>query len=164
MIQGEIVSEPDFDGKKISYIIKTNQISDGKINSSSSGKILVNTRYDKKTKLLSCGDLVRLHATINIPKSSSYNKGFDYKELLVNKGISSITFVGNNVIEKNGNNDWNFIEKQSIAIRSKIRNIFTANLPVENAALLDGILIGDKFGLSERTKKNFINSGLSHEN
>lgn len=121
-------------------------------------KFILNTN---KKKLLQYGDLIKINGEYIIPSESRNFKGFNYREYLKSKKIyGTIKNSGEIKVIQSGHINQIFIKS------NKIRNLIIEKveklLPEETGALLIGVLLGNKQGISEEIIENFKTSNLSH--
>lgn len=121
-------------------------------------KFILNTN---KKKLLQYGDLIKINGEYIIPSESRNFKGFNYREYLkIKKIYGTIKNSGEIKVIQSGHINQIFIKS------NKIRNLIIEKveklLPEETGALLIGVLLGNKQGISEEIIENFKTSNLSH--
>jgi competence protein ComEC len=85
---------------------------------------------------------------------------FDYKLYYKSKGISKVIKADNAVLLKE---DSAGIFRTLLHLsKEKVRSTINEALPVEEAAILVGIITGDKADINEDTREAFMRTGLSH--
>ena len=109
---------------------------------------------------LDYGMYISLKGEYNEPQEQRNYKGFNYKEYLKTKKIyGSINAAEINIEERE---KLNIILMFSNTARNKIINVANKILPEDTASILEGVLIGEKYGISHETRENFSKSNLSH--
>ena len=129
---------------------------------------IINSKY-KNTYLyiyskeisMEYGDKIAFEGKFSQPEKHSNYKGFDrfeyYKTL---KTYGTVKCKNVKVLSKN---NGNIIRKSTFFLVSNIKHrIEKSNLENDEKALLEGILLGDKSGISENLKENFSESNISH--
>ena len=115
---------------------------------------------NKEKEQINYGDLIKLSGEYSEPHESRNYKGFNYKEYLKTNKIYGTIKVEK--IEKIKSDNTNFILRLSNKVRNNLINTSYKILPKETAAILTGILVGEKEYISEENMANFSNSSLSH--
>jgi len=159
-IKGIVNSEPNVGETKTSYILQTEQITTNGIQKSLTAKVILNTlnsnsRYDYGEEIIVTG-------TLTIPKGRRNPGGFDYRNYLAQSGVSATVFALKEDIKDNLLNKANIFVKTGLMLREKIVNVIKRSMPSEQAALLNGMLIGYREDLSDEVQKAFSDSGLTH--
>lgn len=117
--------------------------------------------YLKCKEELKYGDEVKIYGKYEIPASARNYRGFNYRSYLKTLNIAgTIKSQKLEIIKKDSVNFFYLkINELSIVIKKKIEN---SNLEKEEKAILEGIILGDKSNLEEKTITNFSDSNLSH--
>jgi len=101
------------------------------------------------------GQIIRVRGKVEIP---SVFKDFDYKQYLLNKGITSVVF--NSEIEVL---DY---EKDLYALilsfKDKLRDNINSSFSKETSIFLRTLVLGDKSSLTDNLKEKLNNSGIRH--
>ena len=129
---------------------------------------IINSKY-KNTYLyiyskeisMEYGDKIAFEGKFYQPEKHSNYKGFDrfeyYKTLKI---YGTVKCKNVKVLSKN---NGNVIRKSTFFLASNIKHrIEKSNLENDEKALLEGILLGDKSGITENLKENFSESNISH--
>lgn len=85
---------------------------------------------------------------------------FDYKLYYKNKGISKIIKADSAVLLKE--NNAGVFRTMLYQSKKKVRSIIYEALPEKEAAILIGIITGDKADINEDTREAYMKTGLSH--
>lgn len=135
------------------YVVKGK---DGKFNNK---KFILYLKKDEKN-ILQYGDLINIEGEYLIPSSAKNYKGFNYSNYLKSKGIyGSITGNKTRIIK---NKELNILLIESNNIRNLIEKQINSLLSKKSSALLIGLILGNKEGISEETIENFRKSNLAH--
>ncbi|MDD5687924.1 MAG: DNA internalization-related competence protein ComEC/Rec2 [Elusimicrobia bacterium] len=155
-ITGKINTEPEKINNRTSFILETEKINDN----ATKGEILVNIYTDKID--LSYGDIIDITGKFFKPNPSSVLGAFDYKKYLFRKKIYATLSVNNeenvNVIGRNPSYLWQL----SLKLRKQILASYYKNLLPQQAAVLSGITIGARSGLTPYIQKIFVDAGVMH--
>jgi len=164
VIEGYIGSEPDVRESSVLYRINTENIVLGgeAVSHRIKGKILLITPLDESGKIYEYGSRVRISGCLERPRGSRNPGGFDYRSYLAQSGISGTVFAGSYKVTELNDYRANPLIKAGLSIRKGIIATIYKALPGQQAALLSGMLIGYRQGLSEELEKIFRDSGLSH--
>ena len=114
--------------------------------------------YLPKNIYLEYGDLIEIDGEFTEPEDSRNYKGFDYKIYLKTKNIYGIIKAKKPKILAKNQANFCIINKMRLSIKEKIDLL----LPSESASILNGLLIGIKYDISDENSENFSLSSLSH--
>ena len=116
--------------------------------------------YVDKRNPLEYGDKVKIKGEYQEPQSARNEGGFDYKEYLKTLKIYGTIYVENiEIIEKNQRNPFMLLSNK---IFLKIKQNMEITFNKKTSALMIGVMLGDTTDISEKTKKEFSESNLSH--
>jgi competence protein ComEC len=121
-----------------------------------SGDIYVRTGGSFEVKR---GDLVQLTGTLAPPKEIS-GEDFPYRDWLKRQGIYTTLDYPRLKLLATGQ-DF-FLGRWFYQLNEQARQVISQFVPGEEGGLLAGLLLGDKSGLSDRTRQDFTTSGLAH--
>ncbi len=162
VIKGFICSEPDIREFKINYTIKADEVSTPSGKRNIKGKVLFTALRNNESVIYEYGSKLEIRGVINIPKGPRAPGGFDYKGFLAKSGISATIFAKNDDIVLLPGKGGNAIVVAGLEIRSRIVGVLEKSLPKEQAALLNGMLIGYTKGMDEKMTGAFSDAGLTH--
>lgn len=157
-IQGQIVSNPNGNDKKIKFFFKVNKINDENIN----GKTLV-TLSETDFSNIKIGNYYEFTGKLRIPFKSTNPSQFDYGKYLQNFGTYTV-FYANNASSINANLTFKWIFQQKLNdLRNRIIKVHSKYLKSPNLEILGGIVFGDDaVNPPDYVKTSFTNSGLLH--
>lgn len=177
-LRGYVDSQLEFKGMKVSFVLKVTEVSGFEDEKEASGegigksvdskrkkpggKVLVSMLYTEDGSFPEYGRRINVTGRLTLPQGVRNPGGFDYGKYLAQKGISAMMFV--NVDSLRMEQTWGgsaFISA-GLAVRKRIVDVIQRSLPKQQAALLDGILIGYTGGMSEEVRDVFSDAGISH--
>ncbi|MFH1868049.1 MAG: ComEC/Rec2 family competence protein [Candidatus Omnitrophota bacterium] len=165
-IKGTIVSSPEYTWgrwgvRNGTFIFKALSLKREGLWLEVDGLSKVNIRDSKKT--YSYGDTIVISGEMKRPRAAESAGGFDYAGYLARKKIYTIIDVRSDDKIAFPEKDKDFFIKEFIyRFREKIENLIKKNLTVEDASILNAMLIGRRSVLSEGLKEKFRKTGTSH--
>lgn len=169
-VLGVVSSDPENGLRKTSFILKTEKLilKDKSINAQ--GKILVNIykRENATIREFSYGDRLILEGNISVPFSfgalgRAPGGNFSYRDYLKNQGIyNTLNISKDDEVNVVGFGRGNFLISLSIKLRHKCNSIFRAYLTKDNAFVLSGIILGERYNFPEGIREAFIQTGTAH--
>lgn len=159
----QITSQPDIRDSKTNYMVEVKEISSyGSTKTVNSKALLSVYSMNENYTSFRFGDLVSGTGKISMPSPARNPGGFDYKRFLASQGVySRITSMSSDLNYMHEGNLNPFI-RFSLKLRNNIILVIDSSLPAEQAALLKGIVIGERGSFSEQMEQNFSASGLTH--
>jgi competence protein ComEC len=127
------------------------------------GSMLLYVRKDDAVKTFLPGDelVVRCTPADIVNRGNPYE--FDYRFFMENRGIKYVSFINYNDILRRKNPDRRKLRHMALITRNKIIQIYrNSGVPEERIALLSAITLGEKSGLDQEQKQNFIKAGIMH--
>ncbi|MCX5682035.1 MAG: ComEC/Rec2 family competence protein [Candidatus Omnitrophica bacterium] len=157
-VTGVIDSDPSYQERNISFILRVEKLKTGNICRPACGKVLVKV-YQKGE--FSYGD--RIVFTGKVYRPFSFSKDFDYRRYLKYQGIYSILSI-------NKTGAWEILDRNaghaltafSLAIKHKIQNVFAQNLSQFSAGVLNAFILGDRQNLPRYIINIMVNLGVVH--
>ena len=160
LIKGLVHSAPDYGVKKVSFILRSEEIIINHRSKKIRGIVLANVFARLK---FSYGDRLILEGKLHRPFNFGQNAGFSYRDYLRNQGIYYILSVSkDNKIELLEGNQGNPLIARSLKIREKFKDIFDTYLWPVNSRVLSAITLGERRGFPEDIKNSFIQTGTAH--
>ncbi len=190
-IKGFVDSEPDIRDWKVSYFVKTEEITplDGEDKNENAGikyegtdaagldtsphhkgssrkvngRILLTTPKKDDMNLLDYGQGIEITGTLKLPKGARNPGGFDYRRYLAISGTYATVFaLDHNITGNMTVRHVNPLVKMGLAIKRRMVDTIDKSLPPEQAGLLNGMMIGYRGGLTRDAEAFFSDAGLSH--
>lgn len=131
-----------------------------------SGKILINFSSSSANSKYYFGDRIRGYGILNLAPKPSNPDEFNYREYLVQNGIFGVFYCWQTSDVHFVPGQYRTVSEHILRLASKIKQylvgINSASLPSIHAALLNGIVLGEKSELSDDIKDTFICSGIFH--
>lgn len=157
---GYIYRAPNIKQNKVVYDVKTLYIDKGSKIEKIKGNVRISTLPDKKGKIYSLGDVIKIKGKLKMPKGKRNFGGFDYRAYLFQKGITTTMF--SREIKKIGTFRINPLMKLAFISRNKIIDFISKNLPRKTSALLSGLVLGIKEDIPRGILSDFQDTGLMH--
>ena len=164
ILYGRIVEQPAVKEQKTEYTVKVNQVIYDKKVLNTDFKIILICYNTEKDTIYNYGDYLRIKGTPEYP-SQAFNAGdFDYLMYLRSKSIYTVCYAQKYQISKIADSQKKYSNLFDFAyyIRKFMMDTVDKYIPGNEAALLKGILVGDRADFTEEMKENFSDSGLSH--
>jgi competence protein ComEC len=153
-VSGVVVDDPDVRASSAHVTVSVEKI-DGV---SASGKLLALLPLGTD---VSYGDRVWVHGRVQAPQSFETNSGrtFDYPQYLRVRGISAVMQYA--ALEDAKQGSWS-IKKVLFNIKHAFERAIESVVPQPEAALLEGILLGDRGSFPQELMQIFVIVGLVH--
>ncbi|MCX7921922.1 MAG: DNA internalization-related competence protein ComEC/Rec2 [Clostridia bacterium] len=162
IIEGIIDTEPDIREQKVMYAVKTKKVTSEGISKEVSGRVLFTTLKDTEKSILSYGREVKITGQLNVPSGKRNPGGFDYRRYLAGSGMTATIYASGNNVITGKSTGGNFLVTTGLNIRNRIVGVINASLPMQQAGLLNGMLIGYREGLTKEVEEAFSDAGLTH--
>ena len=104
------------------------------------------------------GQIITFKADLFTPGNSENYGSFDWHKYLARKHIFTQGSIEQIVNTESPKNFWFYLSK----VRTSILKVFQENLPVNSAAILSGITLGEKGDIPENLYTSFQDSGAMH--
>jgi competence protein ComEC len=163
-VHGYIVSEPEFKGERVTYIIRVDTVRQGYygVSGKPGGKLLLSTIKGEDGTFFDYGREIEFEGLLSLPAGVRNPGGFDYRRYLLQKGVGASVFAYPYAIEPGTGKRGNLLVQAGLNIRKRIIYVIENSLPPQQAGLMNGMLIGYRDGLSEEVQDAFSNAGLTH--
>ncbi len=114
--------------------------------------------------VLSYGDAVEGEGRIEAPQSAMNPGQFDYAQYLKTRGVAYVMYSGAGKWRKAGppQGYGSFFLRWSCTLKRAAEDAIYRHLPFPENALLDGILLGERFPLPEEVVQSFFLTGTIH--
>ncbi|MGE5676434.1 MAG: DNA internalization-related competence protein ComEC/Rec2 [Pseudomonadota bacterium] len=121
------------------------------------GRVFLKT---KSKRIFEFGDKVRVDGVFSGISGLRNPGDFDYRLYYKSKDIGGVLTAGRvELIETHG---AGFVKNLLYQSKEKVCNTINVALPPEEAAMLVGIITGDKTDIAEDTRASYVKTGLSH--
>lgn len=159
----QVIEQPVVKKERIEYTVRISRVYFNNNWYSIHTKVKLICPGNNKTPIYQYGDILQVRNELHIPPQPFNEGGFNYNYYLNAKGIHAVSYAAPYQIKKIGVlMRTNIIEEFVYRSRQSITRTVNKFLPENEAALLKGIIIGDRTGFSEKMTENFSRSGLSH--
>ncbi|MFQ5841642.1 MAG: DNA internalization-related competence protein ComEC/Rec2 [Thermodesulfobacteriota bacterium] len=150
---------PSLRGAKLYLKVEKIYLTDGLIKAR--GKVLISVKEYRGG--LRYGDRIRFIAKLYHPRNFNNPGGFNYRRFLACKGIWITGYVEKDtgiatVARGKGNAFLQLIE----AWRERIRALLEKSAPVETRGIMKALILGEREGIPEEVKEEFIVAGVAH--
>jgi len=159
---GVISSQPSLKDTRVSYIISVKEIITGGSKVKTGGKILFTTLLWDDWQVYEHGREISVSGKLNLPSGRRNPGGFNYREYLAQSGISATMFARKENVVIGERRKTNVLVSLGLFLKDRIVSVINKSLPEQQAGLLNGMLIGNREGLSKEVQQVFSDSGLSH--
>ncbi len=160
-LEGQVSSDPDFDGHRTRFKLKSERIHFRGRGISTRGGILVKATIPPQ--LIHYGNRLELQGWLSEPPSAANPGQFDYRNYLHQHGTYKLMTIRNPSRVKLLGQGGNPIRYH---ILSPLRRFFLSSIDShlrgDPAHLLKGILLGERKGLSKRVQRAFADAGVIH--
>ncbi len=130
------------------------------------GKILLNYSGGSTNPVYYFGDRIRSYGLLNLAPEPSNPDEFDYRHYLLQNKIYGIFYCWQTADIQAYQVQHRTIPEHMLRFASKIKHYFvtinSASLPTMHAALLNGIVLGEKSELTDDIRDAFIRCGIFH--
>lgn len=155
-VEGRLVSDPKLQNGVSSFDLEVGKLSVGDKSWLINEKLKAKIRSRDRIRLY-MGQGVRISGHLELPKSDG---DLNYRWYLYHKGITSILVASSEDINR-ADNAFSLMSFAG-SIRHWIKERNMSRLPVDQAALLNGIILGDDSDIPEDVGDSFRATGLTH--
>lgn len=126
-------------------------------------EVLASIYQDKEDsdKNLSAGDIITFQGKVKSPKGARNPGGFDYALYLQTKGIYATITIFPESIQMHGKRSLGILSEGIYWVKNAVEGTIDENLALDHAALLKGILFGEK-ELDSQIRGDFVRAGIAH--
>lgn len=160
-VVGKITDIPAVKPDKTVYDIDVMYVVRGEKHENATGKVRVSVPRDKNNyDIFQYGDVVKFSGKLKLPQGRRNPGGMDYKAYLMHKGVYCSVFTRQ--IYKIGVFNSNPLLKAAFFLRQRLTGFYDKVLNPDISALLTGVILGLKGGISGETLQAFSDSGVIH--
>ena len=168
-LEGQIIGERQSLQELTRVTLAARRITTNGFSTEACGKVMV-TFKEGVAHSLGYGDVIRVYGRLRHPPPARNPGGFDYRSYLLRRGIFGLLSVSSpediELVEKGEEGSRHlyglFICKVILPIRRGIHSSIDRNLLGAPAAVLKGIILGEKRGLPDKVKSAFADAGVIH--
>ena len=158
-----VIEQPDIKENRTVYTVRINKISVSDAEYFLNSKVLLNIYNTKSSVIFSYGDILEVKGILHKPAGALNEGGFDYSRYLKTKDIYVSAYASPNRVKRlEGGGSIGFIQDLVFNVRQFVLTNNEKYLPKEEAALLNGIILGERSSFSEKMNTDFSRSGISH--
>jgi competence protein ComEC len=161
-ISGIVAKYPERRVNKINLTVETKEIFINRQVKPTRGRILVSIR-DTNNRF-QYGDEIVIHGKLRRPRDRRNPGEFDYREYLLAQSIFGVVNLNEaRQVKKisTGNGSW-ILRKMVYPVKSYLDDFIVENLPSKEAALLRGLLIGERGEIPLELREAFSKLGVIH--
>jgi competence protein ComEC len=162
---GTLIETPEPVNEKMYFNVEASQVHSGDAKQEATGRVrLTHYHPDRLRQSFQAGDVVRFtQVRLKRPRNFRNPGAFDYLGYLKAKGISVIGSLSkNSSLEKLGAKPLPFLKALQVTLRGHLLQTLDTQFSGQEAALLKGMLLGQKNALSDAVKEAYIATGLAH--
>ena len=159
----KVITAPVRKNEKLDYIVRISRIETDETVYPVTAKVKLSCVVRGPADIYEYGDILQVKSKLYVPADTMNTGGFDYNDYLKAQGIYAITFATPYQIKRlEGQQQRRSVEDFSFYLRKSVINRIDQFLPQHEAALLKGMMVGDRTDFTEQMKEDFSKSGLSH--
>ncbi len=162
LVRGVISRYPETRRAHVHLTLETNAITVGDSTVQTSGAILL--RVAGKTAAFRYGDEISVTGFLRQARDRRNPGEFDYRNFLLAQGISGIMSVREQSRIRclsSGHGSW-FMREMVVPTKSYLSQYIAHALPEQQAALLQGLLLGERGEIDVEVKESFAKLGVIH--
>ncbi|MDP8266963.1 MAG: ComEC/Rec2 family competence protein [Candidatus Aceula meridiana] len=163
-IEGVVVSDIEerlfYKTKKMSFVFEVNRLKTKWGWRNKKGRILVHVFGERD---IAYGDVLRLEGKLYKAFNFKTDNRFSYRDYLERKGIRNILSVKKQgLLEILEQNKGNPLKAFAIHLKNRAKNIFDENLTPNESALMQAIILGDRYQIPKHIRELFVVTGTAH--
>ncbi|WP_051273636.1 DNA internalization-related competence protein ComEC/Rec2 [Desulfotruncus alcoholivorax] len=160
-LEGIVAAEPQLQQDSVKYTIEAKSIKQGARRLETSGKVLV--RAPGNGPVYQYGDLLQVGGLIYIPREPTNFDAFNYRDYLERRGIQCLLYANKNQdLKLLGNGAGSQILLLASKIKGRLTEVAGQTLDNRQAAVIGGLLFGNRDGIDDQTMDIFANTGVAH--
>ena len=161
-IVGTVVNYPNYRPDKTTVVVEATGLFHERQVRAVKGRLLMNIRFPNSH--LSYGDEIKVKGKLRRPRDRRNPGEFDYRDYLMAQDIFATLSVYRRkdlIVLSSGHGKVLFREF-IVPVKSYLDRFISSSLPEKESALLHGLLIGERGGISPELKNQFSNAGVIH--
>lgn len=159
LLEGRLYREPEISARGTRWYLAAESVWHGMGAEGAQGRVLVTVRHAFRE--WQYGDTLRVPLRLRRTRKRN-TEGLDYAAYLARRGIYHVAFLPNDWeatrVRRGVADIWSWAE----TLRRRVRRFMGRHLSSDSAALLNALVLGDRGGLSQRTKDSFADAGVAH--
>ncbi len=165
---GKVLEQPEIKYDRVRVLIEADSVKIASKTYSVNGNVqatVYKNRYREDVpKRINYGDIIELSGKLESLPHRRNSGEFDYGEYLKLHGIdASFTVFGFENMKISGNSDLSFYKSHIIyPVKSYSIKIIDKFIGGEEGEFLKGLVLGERSNISNETKEEFVNAGVSH--
>lgn len=161
-LTGRVADEPDVFAEKVRLTLRAEEVAWNGKRAEVCGRVSVTAKEGADG--IDFGDLVRVKGRLRRPEPARNPGAFDYRAYLERRGIFALLSVyeSTHIQRLEKGEARSFFSSVVLPIRRSIRSTVDRNLSGAPAALLKGLLLGEKHALPKEVREAFNRVGVSH--
>jgi len=161
LLTGTLVDDADLRRNKAFYLLEAEKIKIDGQTMHTTGRVRIAVHDTER--IFEYGDVVRVKGRLKEVNPSGNPGQFDYKVWLERRGIYVVMTVWeSHNIDKIGEGDVNFLKATALHVKQKFISVLYSTLPSEHAAIVQGMLFGDRGLISDEISHEFMMTSLIH--
>ncbi|SFH32474.1 competence protein ComEC [Desulfotomaculum arcticum] len=161
ILEGIVAVEPQLQQDSVRYTIEAKSIKHGARRLETSGKVLV--RAPGNGPVYQYGDLLQVGGVIYIPREPSNFDVFNYRDYLERRGIQCLLYVNKNEdLKLLGKGAGSKILLLASKVKGRLTEVAGQTMDDRQAAVIGGLLFGNRDGIDDQTMDIFANTGVAH--
>jgi competence protein ComEC len=154
VFRGVVAQEPEQRGASQRLVIEASQVHAQGDWQATAGRVLVTAR---PFPVFAYGDYLEVRGRLKTPPVF---EGFDYREYLARRGIGSVSYFPE--VSRLDRGRGAALQAAVIAVRSRLAGVLARALPEPEAALAQGMLLGERSSIPADLTEAFNRAGISH--
>jgi competence protein ComEC len=166
-IEGVVTDGPDVqpDGQnnvRAVYIVQAKFVIDQKGTRPTKGKIWLSVRQPKAKPTLSIGERISAAGKLQLPKPGTNPGEPDFRAYYLRRDIGAVMSTTDDAIVKRDSIPWYFPIRTMHQVREQLSNTMTQYMGSTEAALLRGLVFGERSAIPANVEWSFADTGLVH--
>lgn len=166
-VEGTIVEQPvkSTDGDKgwrVTYICKSEQVVVGHRTQQSQGKLRLTVRQSGEREIYQLGDRIIATGELKLPKSGSNPGQPDFVAYYLRQDIGAVMSISGESVARDSTSAVYLPLRFLQQVRENLGTAMTRGMDDTEAALLRGLVFGERKGIPKEVEWDFADTGLVH--